>query len=302
MLYSMTGYGRGAAHSGELRIQVQLRTVNHRGLDVRCAMPPALAHLELEALRQLREGIGRGRVEARVDLEGHAGAAPRIDAAVAREVHRRLEEVRAALGLDEPVGLELVLRAPGVWTTREAAVSEEAAALLAAALSEALAELTCSRAREGEGLRADLTARLAVVARGLEAARERAPLRVSEYESRIAARVAELSAELAASVAQGDDGWLQSRIATEVALLADRVDIGEELQRADVHVAELGRLLESEAGPLEQVGKRIDFFLQELGRELNTMGAKSRDAELTGIIIEMKTELESMREQTANVQ
>lgn len=286
---SMTGFGRAAAAVGSRRFVVEVRSVNHRGVDVKVRGREVDAACELEILRAVRAAVERGSVAVSIREEGGAGTA--LDTERVRALHASLELVRQELGLPGAVDLGTVAAFAAHLGEGGAGVTWEA---LRPAVTEALAGLSAMRAREGETLAGDLrarAARLQSTVRAIGAAAGALPARAARrFEERLGERLAALKAEA---------GVDPARLAQEIALLAERLDVSEELVRLDSHLGHLGRLLAGEGGA---AGRKMDFVIQELGRELNTVGAKVQDAEIAGLVIEGKAELEKIREQAQNIE
>ncbi len=284
----MTGYGRGVVERGEARATVELRAVNHRFLDLKVRGAPGEVEDEISA--RVRAALARGAVLVSVNLvRAGALASTRIDADAAAHAHRALSDLAARLAIPGP-DLALVLAQPGVMTTAEPAADEgSASAAVLAALDTALAQLATMRATEGQALAAELTARLAE----LTATRAQLAELAAEVPPLLARRLHERVKRLA-----DEAGVDPARLAQEVALLADRADITEELVRLASHLDQ-ARALIAGAGA---VGRKLDFLVQEIGRELNTIGAKSTTAEITTAIVGAKAALEKVREQVQNVE
>lgn len=288
---SMTGYGRGVASHGDVRATVDVRAVNHRFIDLKLRGMPLPAALEDAIATRVRARVERGSVVVSVNLvRGNALAGGRIDGDAAARVHRMLVELAARLAIPGP-DLALVLAQPGVVTSDELDGDGPAVAAAATleALDAALGQLDEMRQAEGTALAAELHARVdelvatrtqvAVLAAGVPQLLGR----------RLLDRVKRLSEEV---------GVDQARLAQEVALLADRADITEELVRLASHLEQARALIDG-AGA---VGRRLDFLVQEIGRELNTIGSKSTTAEITTAIVGAKAALEKVREQVQNVE
>lgn len=289
----MTGYGRGVASRGELRATVDVRAVNHRFLDLKLRGAPLPAAIEDAIVARVRGALERGSVVVSVNLaHGNAPAGIRIDGDAADRAHRTLAALAARLALPGP-DLALVLAQPGVVVTGDAfgdgGDDGGAAACVLGALDAALAQLNEMRDAEGAALAAELHARIAelVAIRAqiamLAAAAPQLALR------RLLDRVKRLSGEI---------GVDEARIAQEVALYAERADITEELVRLTSHLDQARSLIDG-AGA---VGRRLDFLIQEIGRELNTIGSKSTTAEITAAVVGAKAALEKVREQVQNVE
>jgi uncharacterized protein (TIGR00255 family) len=289
----MTGYGRGTAAWGDQRVVVEMKAVNHRFIDLKLRGLSIAARVEDLLSRRLRERIARGAVTVTVRLDGSAGlAVARPDVAAARRVHRDLTELAVSLGLRAPVSLDLVCAQPGVMLARES--NEDSAAFGAAvntAADQAVGALCAMREAEGERLAKDTAARIArisALADAIEAVAAGAP---EDAKRRMRERLARLLSDTSVSVDEG-------RLAQEVAVLADRQDVTEELVRLRSHVAQFLVVM---AGA-EPVGRQLDFLLQEFGREVNTLGSKSQSAEISALVVEAKAELEKIREQVQNIE
>ena len=291
MIRSMTGFGAGRAADGDEVVDVEVRSVNHKFCEVKVRLPRELAALELEVARAVKARLARGGVEVSLRRGGRAGAlAPRVDLELARAYADAFRELGARLGLSGQVALADVLGAEGVVGLEERTPDlERARAPALGALAQALERLEEMRAREGEALAHDLGARvdrmteLAAQVEGL------GPESVERYRERLRERVAEVSRGLALDPA---------RLAQEVALFADKLDVAEELTRLRSHAAQVRTLL---AGS-EPAGRKLEFLVQELHREVNTVGSKSQNAAIATLVVELKAEIERMREQVQNVE
>ena len=288
---SMTGFGaaEGVVAGGRLRLEV--RTVNHRHLNVQLKAPGDLMALEADVRERLRAHFERGHaaVSIRWVEEPQAAAGVSVDAERARGVVAALRALGKTLGIAGDVDLATVARIPDVVRVSGAeAVIDQAAVL--AVVDKAAAACVAMREREGAALAADLRERIARL-RALRAqVAERAPARLVAERDRLAANVAVLLNGTAPDPA---------RLAQEIAFIADRLDITEELVRLDAHLASVeGTLANGSAA----VGKQLGFLLQELGREVNTIGSKANDAGISAAVIAAKGELEKMREQIENLE
>lgn len=294
MIRSMTGYGRAEARGELATLTVEARSVNHRYLDIGLRLPPALAPLEPEARRRVQARLERGRVEIAVQLTlAPASDAPevRVNAPLAR---RYLEEARAlarTVGLSEEGLLPWVLQRPGVVHVTEAPQPDPQALwpLLQQALDGALDALVARRTAEGARLAAELRTLAGELADRVGVMTERAPCAAARRGERLRERLRELLATAPVD---------EARIATEVAVWAQKTDVTEELIRIRAHLDEVRRLLDK-GGP---VGRPLEFLLQELGREVNTVGAKADDLELSQAVLGARALLEKMREQVQNLE
>jgi uncharacterized protein (TIGR00255 family) len=293
VIRSMTGFGAGRAQADGETVAVELRSVNGKFCEVRSHLPRDLAALEPIVAKIVKSRVARGVVDVSVRREAPGsvrGAAPRVDLPLAAAYAKALREMRSELGLAGDVTVQDLVGLEGVVGLAEAALDPgPAAEALERALSAALDALEEMRRREGEALARDLSARLAGLEKGAAAIRASAPQSVEAYRDRLAARVAELSRGVPADPA---------RLAQEVAFFAERVDVAEELTRLASHLAQIRALIASDA----PVGRRLEFLLQEVNREVNTVGSKSQHAGIAAQVVELKAELERMREQIANVE
>jgi uncharacterized protein (TIGR00255 family) len=291
MIRSMTGFGAGRGAVNGEEIDVEVRSVNHKFCEVKVRVPRELSVLELEAAKVVKDRLARGGVEVTIRRAGGSGGlAPRVDVALAEAYARAFGEIQARLGLPGAVSLSDILRSDGVVRLDERQIDVDAArAALGEGLSRALEALVVMRGREGEALARDLDSRLATVEDLVAQVAEQAPRVVEAYRTRLAERVAELARGLPID---------PTRLAQEVALFADRTDVAEEITRLRSHVAQARALLASG----EPAGRKLDFVVQEMHREANTIGSKSQSAGLSGVVVSLKAEIERMREQVQNVE
>ncbi|HEX6793629.1 MAG TPA: YicC/YloC family endoribonuclease [Casimicrobiaceae bacterium] len=288
MILSMTGFAAASAELPGISLAVELRSVNHRYLDVTVKLPDELRTLEGPLRERLAAAQKRGKVECRVSLLRTVGAA----AAIAINAERVAQLANAAASVARavpgtpPLTAADILRWPGVMV--DATISSEALAEQVDALvQQALSELTEARAREGAKLREVLDARCADIETQVARVAPRIPALHAAFLSKLGARLAE------AGLDANED-----RLKQELALFATKIDVAEEVARLVTHVAEVRRVL-AHGG---NVGKRLDFVAQELHREANTLGSKSVDAELSQVSLELKVLIEQMREQVQNLE
>lgn len=293
---SMTGFGVGEAPLGTGgeppgKLTVEIRAVNHRYLDVRVRAPNQLPDLATAAESLARERLHRGRFDVAVRLEGAALGAMTIDRDRARSVMGALAALRDELAPGSEVPLSLLSVVPDLFVPSIEQQGEALRTALGAAFDAAVRSLDAMRVREGTAMAEDLGRRLATVRKLSAKISERAPGVLDAYRKRLKDRAEKLRA---ASDVDVDSGRLEQ----EVALFADRIDIAEELTRLDSHADHFASLLAS----TEAVGRRLDFLLQEMAREANTIGAKSQDVAVAHCVVELKAEIERMREQVQNVE
>jgi uncharacterized protein (TIGR00255 family) len=292
MVRSMTGFGMADGAVGATRVTVEVRTVNHRFFSPSIKLPPAHARWETEVREALRTRVARGHVTVSVRVERGESAGAGIDEARFADAAAQLRRLRDTHGLDGPVDLGSVLRLPDVISSgRDDDDTVGSAADLVAVVAAALDRLDAARADEGQRLAAVLTERLAIVEAALGRIAERAPERLLAQRDRLRAAVRELTDGLAVD---------EQRLAQEIALLADRLDIAEEQDRFRSHIAAFRAALRAPGG--EPVGKRLGFLLQEMLREANTTGSKAADAPILADVIIVKEELERIREQVENLE
>ena len=292
---SMTGFGRASAALGTRTVSLEVRSLNHRGLDVKVrAHDLRLApEIEIEMLRMVRARITRGSVAINVSDEGMTGPGAGVDLARVRQIQGALDGLRRELGLGSPVDLATVGEYLGA--SRSSPAAELPATCwpeLGAALAAALDGLLAMRAQEGTAIVADLRGRLG----NLRALVEKIAALAAAVPGRAARRLEERLAVLAATTPAIDPG----RLAHEVAVLAERLDVSEEIARLRAHFEHLGSLLDGQGK--DAPGRRLDFLAQEIGRELNTLGGKIQDANIAALVIDGKAELEKLREQAQNIE
>ena len=291
MPYSMTGFGAAEGAVAGRRLRIEIRTVNHRYFNLSAKLPSDLTMFEGELRERLRRDFDRGHlsVQARWTESADAGTGFSVDLDRARLVAAQLRELQATLGLGGEVTVELVARQPDVLTTGANGAGEIAWGDVEPVVAAAGAECRAMRAREGEVLTAELRHRLDLLERSAADIARRAPERLARERVRLKASVTELL-----------DGRSvdEDRLAQELAFLADKLDITEELVRFRAHAAAARATLAAD----KPVGKQLGFLAQELGREVNTMGAKAGDADIAQLVIAMKGELEKFREQLENLE
>ena len=292
MIRSMTGYGRGQQLLHGRSITVEIRSVNHRYFEFSCRTPRGCAFLEDRLKRTLQQAISRGKVEVSLTLQTveSRGGAVAVDHALAGQYLTALRALAAEYGLTDDLTLSAVARLPDLFTVcRGEEDEEELAADVLSVLQEALDRFVAMREAEGERLRADVLSRLFTLEEHLAFVEERSPQTVAEYRARLTAKLNEL---LGGAVAD------EARILTEAAIVADRLAVDEETVRLHSHIAQLRGILDC----AEPVGRKLDFLVQEMNREANTIGSKANDMELAKIVVDIKSEIEKIREQIQNIE
>jgi uncharacterized protein (TIGR00255 family) len=287
----MTGYGSGQAALGEGQLVLDLRTVNHRFLDVRVRLPSRIQGRTPTVERVIRARLERGRVDVTARLEGQTLPQPTLDLERARAVYAELAALREELNPEEPVPLSLLSSVPDLFTVDRTIDEAALDRSLEQAAGAACDAVMAMRDKEGDALAAELRSRLSDLGAGVGALKIAVPEMLEARRTRLRDRLDALLA--------GVNGELEpSRLEQEIALLADRTDVAEELVRLDSHRDQMLELIENSGAP---VGKSIDFLLQEMAREANTIGSKVQDATMTTHVIALKACIEQMREQAQNV-
>jgi uncharacterized protein (TIGR00255 family) len=287
----MTGFGLGEAPLGAGKLAIEIRGVNHRFLDVRVRVPRELGDLASFVEQIAREKLTRGRYEVAVRVDGVGLGAPVLDRDRARAAFRALTELRDELAPGADVPLSLLGAIPDLFVSSAEQEIERVREGTRRAFEAATRALDAMREREGVALGDDLVKRLARVRVLAADVMGRAPDVVEAHRKRLRERADRLRASADVDVDK-------SRLEQEIALFAERSDICEELTRLESHCTQFAGLL----GDAEAIGRRMDFLLQEMAREANTVGAKSPDAAIAHAIVEMKAEIERMREQVQNVE
>lgn len=289
---SMTGFGRGLATGDGIRALVEIRSYNHRFLDSSVRMPGEFAGLEDRIRKELQAVFQRGRLDVYASLEESAGRdrIVEVDGVLAKRYHDGLVGLAEELKVPGEGLLALVVGLPGVVRTRETPLDlERVWQALGPAVREAAAALQAMRQVEGEAIARDLIHRIARIAYLTGEIGAKAPLLTEEYRQRLTRRVGELLRDQVVG---------EERLTTEIVLYAERSSITEELVRLESHLEQFRNLTAAD----EPVGRKAEFILQELVREVNTIGSKTQDPEIGRSVVEMKSELEKVREQIQNVE
>jgi uncharacterized protein (TIGR00255 family) len=291
-MQSMTGYGRGAASLGSSQLVVDIRAVNHRFLELRLHLAPELLSQSASIEDCVRQRLVRGRVDVSARIEGPMPGTVTLDIARARAAFAALQALRDELNPAESVPLSLLASVPGLFREAGGPDDPERGRASSAAATAACTQLLAMRRAEGERLATDLRARCQDIAHKLEELTPALPALIGVQQQKLRARLAQLLGPAGAPIDP-------TRLEHELALLADRADVSEELTRLQAHQSALLPLLAATSD--EPVGHRIDFLLQEMTREANTAAAKLPDAAATQIMLAIKAELLRMREQVQNV-
>lgn len=290
MIKSMTGFGSADGTVGHTRVAVEVRSVNHRFFNPSLKLPGELSRWEPEVREALRRGVARGHVTLTARLDRHKAEDARIDEARFGAYVDQVRRLSERFGLEGTLDAASILRLPDVIAPADDLL-EGTATELVEIVDRAVAALDAMRAAEGARLVRYLNERLLVIERAVERIGERAPQRLIEQRDRLRATIE----DLAAGVAVDDQ-----RLAQEIAILADRLDVSEEISRFHSHLTAFRATLTS--APPDGVGKRLGFLLQEMLREANTTGSKASDSTILQDVISIKEELERIREQVENLE
>lgn len=295
MSSSMTGFGRGESSSENRRVTVEIKSINNRYCDIQIRMPRVLASLENRVREQVGKRISRGKVDLTIGYDDSSSESTRVvcNVGLAKAYAEALRDLARATGVADGLSARVLGQFGDVMHVEPAVVDpEQIWNLLSAALDLALTELCRMRALEGGRLVEDLLARADVIEECRLKVADRAPLVVADYRQRLLDRIQELLGDQTAELFDGQ------RLAGEVAMYADKCAIDEELVRLQSHLAQL----KATAALAEPVGKKLDFLIQEINREINTIGSKANDLELVNLVVTMKSELEKIREQIQNLE
>lgn len=292
MIRSMTGYGRGQQTLGGMDITVEIRSVNHRYYEYSSRLPRVYGFLDERLKGYLQKAVSRGKVDVGVwiDTADAPGSEVVVNHALAEGYLKALHELAQTYGLRDDVSVNTLSRFPDILTVRKAAEDEEAIwEAVRQVADEALAGFVAMREREGARLREDVLARRQTILRAVEQVEARSPEIVREHMAKVEARMKELL-----STATVDE----QRLLTEAALFADKTATAEETVRLRSHLDQLETLVNAS----EPVGRKLDFLVQEINRETNTIGSKVQDVELARVVVDVKAEIEKIREQIQNIE
>ena len=292
MLKSMTGYGRVKVENELREITVELRSVNHRYLDLNIKVPRIYGYLEDTVSKQAQAAIARGKVDIFVSVRAKEGADIKVtpNMAVIQGYVDAIKKVSETYDISGEVSALALLRLPDAMEqNKEEADADQLKAEVSAVLAQALEEYNAMREKEGARLVEDVRYRAGLIAQSVDFVEGRSPDCVEEYRTRIAARMTEIldGSELA-----------QQRILQEAALYADKVNVTEEIVRLRSHLSQLDTMLKSPVA----IGRKLDFLVQEMNRETNTIGSKANDFQIAKTVVDMKAEIEKIREQIQNLE
>lgn len=291
MVISMTGYGRGKAENDHVRVTVEIKTVNHRFCEYNIRMPRQLLFLEDKVKKKANEYIRRGRGEIFITVEGEGLVSKELkfDWDIADQFVSLIDTVQEKYEFTSQVTLQDLLKLETVFSVEEVpAENDEVEWLLLQALTSALEDVKRMRVQEGQELAYDLETHKEKLAAIVQHVKQYAPSVVRAYKDRLAMKLNELT-----------DGLIEeSRLVTEAAIFADKCDINEELTRLESHLLQFAETLKQK----DPIGRKLDFLVQEMNREVNTIGSKGNDSLITKEVVEMKSLLEKMKEQVQNIE
>ena len=290
----MTGYGRSETTLGGRNVVIEIRSLNHRNLEVIVRFPAFLSFLEMDIKKRLNEKISRGRVEVsmKVDAEPgkNGGEKLNVNLPLIRDYYSLLTDIKKELGLEDEITLGLIARLKnGIYVSDVEIDPEEAWETISGALDEAVDSLMKMKEKEGEMLCDDFIEHLTLTEEYIKNLELRSPQVALEYQKRLKERIAELAGGVEID---------EARMSQEIAILAEKSDINEETVRLASHIAQFREMIKAGGA----IGRKLDFLLQEMHREINTIGSKSGDLAISHNVIEIKTELAKLREQVQNIE
>lgn len=292
MIRSMTGYGRGQEVIDGLSVTVEIKSVNHRFFEYACRLPRVYGFIDDKLKNYLQQRISRGKVDVFVQIDAleSAGSEVLVNEGLAENYLTVLREMAQKYNLREDVSVTTLSRYPDVLTVRQVAVDEDTVWNAVQKVTDiALGQFVAMREREGARLREDVLSRGQTILSAVSVIEERSPQTVREHMEKVETRMRELLDGAAV-----DEG----RLLTEAAIYADKIAVAEETVRLRSHIDQLDTLLSGD----EAVGRKLDFLVQEINRETNTIGSKCNDLELTRIVVDIKAEIEKIREQIQNIE
>jgi len=289
----MTGYGKGEASSSGFRIKVELKSVNNRYLDITVKLPRYLIYLEESIKKLIKEKLGRGKVDVfiNLDFESISSLEVKVDIPLAMNFKNALSDLKDQLQIEDSIRLSNILSIPDVIRTEKRDLDEASVwETLRSAIDSALSQIVVMRESEGQQLKHDMLEKLGKIEEITSEVKIRSPLVVEEYRRKLNERIAALLEEPAIID--------QDRLAMEVAIYADKSSIDEELTRMNSHIAQFRSIIEEDGA----VGRKLDFLIQEFNREVNTIGSKSSDSIIVNKVVDLKSEIEKIREQVQNIE
>lgn len=292
MIKSMTGFGRSEIANEERKITVEMKSVNHRYCEISIKMPKKLSFFEAAIRNLLKQSIGRGKIDVYITYEDYTenNVCVKYNADLAKEYYSYLEKMSQDFGIENDIRVSTLSRFPEVFTLEEQTIDEnELWGFIEKAVNIALKQFIETRIMEGENLKKDIVAKLDGMLKSVDYIEERSPEIVTEYRNKLTAKVNELL---------GDTKIDESILATEVTIYADKICVDEETVRLKSHIKNMKETLDES----DNVGRKLDFIAQEMNREANTILSKSNDLAITNVAINLKTDIEKVREQIQNIE
>ncbi len=292
MVRSMTGYGRFESDASGRNISVELKSVNHRCFEFSCRLPSSMGFLEEKLKSYVRSRVSRGKIDLYLSAEAREDedCTVTVNTALAKGYAKALSEIAEITGADGKVSPEALSRFQGVLSVRKAETDEEAVwNEVLPVVEKAVDKFILMRETEGQKLYEDVFSKTDNILRMVEIVEQKAPETVEKYRKRLEAKLAEVLEDKSVD---------EQRIITEAAIFADKIAVDEETVRLRSHIAQIRALLDSG----EPVGRKLDFVLQESNREINTIGSKSQNTEISKVVVDVKSELEKIREQIQNIE
>lgn len=287
---SMTGYGKGVAESAGRKVGVEIKSVNHRFLDMNIKLPRTLGFAEDIIRSEVKGAVTRGHLDIYVNYERESGGKISMDEQLARDYCTMAAKAAMKFSITNDLSVSALFRMPEVVVVKEEDEDEEAVGkLVEQAVREALKGLSVMRAKEGEMLMRDFAEKLANISAFVDEVEKLAPVTVEEHKNRMRERITEML---------GDVAFDEARLMNEAAFFADKVAVDEEIARLRSHIAHFGDICRAEGA----LGKKLDFIVQEMNRETNTIGSKCSDSKIAQCVISAKCEIEKVREQVQNVE
>lgn len=289
----MTGYGRGEYEDEFYRFIIEIKSVNHRYSDISIKMPRHISYLEDTIKRTIKEKINRGKVDVYINLEyvNESAIEVKVDIPLAKVYKEALEDLKLELNLEDKIRLNNILVMNEVIKTERKTLDENKAKdCLLKSLDIALTNIVDMKEKEGQELKADMLTKLDNIAKYVETVEERAPYVVFDYREKLKERISEL---LDNSIVIDED-----RLSNEVAIFADKSSIDEEIVRLKSHIKQFKSILNED----DAIGRKLDFLIQEFNREINTIGSKANDMVISKHVVDLKSELEKIREQAQNIE
>lgn len=289
----MTGYGKGEAENDLFRLKVELKSVNHRYLDINIKLPRYLIYLEERIKKLIKEDLNRGKVDVFINLDfiNQSSIEVKVDVPLANSFKMALDSLILDLGIEDKVRLSNILQISDIIKTEKKDLDEDLTwNTLEEAVNEALKGISQMREYEGTQLKDDILIKLKVIELIISEIEVRSPYVVEEYRTKLYERIKTLM--------EDKNPIDYDRLALEVAIISDKSSIDEELTRLKSHIRQFREILDQDT----PVGRKLDFLIQEFNREINTIGSKSSDSILVKLVVDLKSEIEKIREQIQNIE